>query len=119
MAAGGIHDQLGGGFHRYSTDERWLVPHFEKMLYDNAQLARLFVRAWQVTGLERYRTVAVRTCDYLLREMQHAEGGFFSSQDADSEGVEGRFFVWSWDELVAAVGEPVAAALGATPGRQP
>ena len=115
MASGGIHDQVGGGFHRYSTDERWHVPHFEKMLYDNGQLARLYVRAWQVTGAERYRTVAARTCDYLLREMQHAEGGFYSSQDADSEGVEGRFFVWSWDDLVGAVGEPVATAFGATP----
>ena len=115
MAAGGMQDQVGGGFHRYSTDERWHVPHFEKMLYDNAQLARLYVRAWQVTGFDRYRTVAARTCDYLLREMRHPEGGFFSSQDADSEGIEGRFFVWSWDELVGAAGEPVAAALGATP----
>jgi len=116
IAAGGMHDQVGGGFHRYSTDERWHVPHFEKMLYDNAQLARLYVRAWQVTGNERYRSVAARTCDYLLREMRHPDGGFLSSQDADSEGVEGRFFVWPWDELVAAVGEPVASALGATPG---
>ncbi len=115
MADGGVHDQVGGGFHRYATDERWHVPHFEKMLYDNAQLARLYVRAWQVTSDDRYRHVAARTCDYLLREMQHAEGGFSSSQDADSEGVEGRFFVWSWDELLDAVGEPVAVALGATP----
>ncbi len=115
MAGGGMHDQVGGGFHRYSTDERWHVPHFEKMLYDNAQLARLYVRAWQATGVERYRTVATGTCDYLLREMQHPAGGFFSSQDADAEGVEGRSFVWSWDELVGAIGEPVATALGAVP----
>ena len=115
MASGGMHDQVGGGFHRYSTDERWHVPHFEKMLSDNAQLARLYLRAWQVTGTERYRTVATRTCEYLLREMRHPAGGFFSSQDADTEGVEGRSFVWSWDELVRAVGEPVAAAFGATP----
>jgi hypothetical protein len=115
MAAGGMYDQLGGGFHRYSTDERWLVPHFEKMLYDNALLVRLYVHAWQVTGHDRYRRVATETCEYLLRELQHAEGAFFSSQDADSEGVEGRFFVWSWDELVGVAGEAVATVFGATP----
>ncbi len=116
MAGGGICDQLGGGFHRYSTDERWLVPHFEKMLYDNALLVRLFVHAFQVTGRDAYRRVATDTCEYLLRELQHPEGAFFSSQDADSEGVEGRFFVWSWDELVSVAGEAVATAFGATPG---
>jgi uncharacterized protein YyaL (SSP411 family) len=115
MAAGGLYDQVGGGFHRYSTDARWHVPHFEKMLYDNAQLVRLYVRAWQVTGADRYRRAARETCEYLLREMRHPEGGLFSSQDADSEGVEGRFFVWSWDELVAVADEAVATALGATP----
>jgi len=115
MASGGMYDQLGGGFHRYSTDAMWHVPHFEKMLYDNAQLVRLYVRAWQVTREDRYRRIATETCEYLLREMQHPEGGFFSSQDADSEGVEGRFFVWSWDELVATVGEEIARSLGATP----
>jgi uncharacterized protein YyaL (SSP411 family) len=115
MAAGGMYDQLGGGFHRYSTDARWHVPHFEKMLYDNALLARLYVRAWLVTGAERYRRVAAEVCEYLLREMRHPEGGFFSSQDADSEGVEGRFFVWSWDELVRVGGEAVATAFGASP----
>jgi uncharacterized protein YyaL (SSP411 family) len=115
MAAGGMYDQIGGGFHRYSTDERWHVPHFEKMLYDNAQLIRLYTRAWQVTGVERYRGIAVETATYLLREMQHPEGGFFSSQDADSEGVEGRFFVWSWDELVGIAGGSVATAFGAAP----
>jgi uncharacterized protein len=115
MATGGIFDQLGGGFHRYSTDHRWLVPHFEKMLYDNAQLIRLCARAWQVTGAERYAEVARRTAGYLLRDLRHADGGFFSSQDADSEGVEGKFFVWSFQELSEVAGEPVARWFGATP----
>jgi uncharacterized protein len=115
MAGGGMYDQVGGGFHRYSTDERWHVPHFEKMLDDNALLVRLYVHAWQVTGFERYRRVATETCEYLLRELRHAEGAFFSSQDADSEGVEGRFFVWPWDELVGIGGEAVATAFGARP----
>jgi uncharacterized protein YyaL (SSP411 family) len=115
MADGGIFDQVGGGFHRYSTDGRWLVPHFEKMLYDNALLTRLYTHAWQATGEDRYAAVAGRTADYLLRELRHGDGGFFSSQDADSEGVEGRFFVWSFQELVSIAGEPVARHLGATP----
>ena len=115
MADGGIFDQVGGGFHRYSTDGRWLVPHFEKMLYDNALLTRLYTHAWQATGEDRYREVAGRTADYLLRDLRHGDGGFFSSQDADSEGVEGRFFVWSFQELVSTAGEPVARHLGATP----
>jgi uncharacterized protein YyaL (SSP411 family) len=115
MADGGIHDQVGGGFHRYATDGAWRVPHFEKMLYDNAQLAQLYTRAWLVTRNDRYREVATTTLEYLLREMQHAGGGFFSSQDADSEGVEGKFFAWSWDELVEVAGEAAARALGALP----
>jgi uncharacterized protein YyaL (SSP411 family) len=115
MAAGGMVDQVGGGFHRYSTDERWHVPHFEKMLYDNALLVRLYVHAWQVTREDRYRRVVAETCEYLLRELEHPEGAFYSSQDADSEGIEGRFFVWSWDELVGIAGEAVATAFGATP----
>jgi uncharacterized protein len=115
MAGGGIYDRLGGGFARYATDARWLVPHFEKMLYDNAQLAQLYTRAWLFTRDDRYRRVATETLAYLLREMRHPSGGFFSSQDADSEGVEGKFFVWSWKELVGIAGEEAATALGATP----
>jgi uncharacterized protein YyaL (SSP411 family) len=115
MANGGVYDQLGGGFHRYAVDREWRVPHFEKMLYDNAQLARTYAHAWQVTGNTNYRRVAVETLEYLLREMQHAGGGFFSSQDADSEGREGAFFVWSWDDLVGIAGEGAARAFGATP----
>ncbi|MGH2641178.1 MAG: thioredoxin domain-containing protein [Actinomycetota bacterium] len=115
IASGGIYDQVGGGFARYSTDAAWHVPHFEKMLYDNAQLAQLYVRAWLLTRDDRYRRVATDTLDYLLREMRHPEGGFFSSQDADSEGVEGKFFTWTWEELVELIGADVADAFGATP----
>jgi uncharacterized protein len=115
MTAGGMYDQLGGGFARYSTDAAWHVPHFEKMLYDNAQLAQLYTRAWLFTRHERYRTVAVETLGYLVREMRHPDGGFFSSQDADSEGVEGKFFTWSWDELVRLIGDDRARAFGAAP----
>jgi uncharacterized protein YyaL (SSP411 family) len=115
MACGGMYDQVGGGFARYSTDVAWHVPHFEKMLYDNAQLAQLYVRAWLLTRDDRYRRVATETLDYLLRDMRHPEGGFFSSQDADSEGVEGKFYTWSWDELVGLIGDDLADAFGATP----
>lgn len=105
MAQGGIYDHLGGGFARYSTDARWLVPHFEKMLYDNAQLARVYLHAWQINGESFYRRVAEETLDYILREMTHPEGGFYSSQDADSEGVEGKFYVWSASEIRDVLGE--------------
>ncbi|HEX9741280.1 MAG TPA: aldo/keto reductase, partial [Nitrospiraceae bacterium] len=103
MAAGGMYDHVGGGFARYSTDERWLVPHFEKMLYDNALLARIYVEAWQATGNPDYRRVATETLDYILREMTSQEGGFYSATDADSEGVEGKFFVWTPEEIRAVV----------------
>ena len=89
MKAGGMYDQLGGGFARYSTDERWHVPHFEKMLYDNAQLAKVYTEAFQATGEAEYARVATETLDYVAREMQGPEGGYFSATDADSEGVEG------------------------------
>lgn len=105
MAEGGMYDQIGGGFARYSVDERWLVPHFEKMLYDNAQLARVYLHAWQITGNDFYRRITEETLDYVLLEMRHAEGGFYSSQDADSEGVEGKFYVWSADEIREALGD--------------
>jgi len=105
MAVGGMYDHLGGGFARYSTDERWLVPHFEKMLYDNALLARVYLHAWQITHKPLYRQVVEETLDYILRELTHPEGGFYSSQDADSEGVEGKFYVWSRQEVEALLGE--------------
>jgi uncharacterized protein YyaL (SSP411 family) len=105
MARGGIYDQLGGGFHRYATDAIWLVPHFEKMLYDNAQLARVYLHAWQITHNEFYRRIAEETLDYVAHEMTDPGGGFYSSQDADSEGVEGKFFVWTPEEIRAALGE--------------
>ena len=104
MAAGGIYDQLGGGFHRYSTDDRWLVPHFEKMLYDNAQLARTYLHAWQITGDATFRRIVEETLDYVLREMTSPEGGFYSTQDADSEGHEGKFFLWTPAEVTALLG---------------
>ena len=105
MAAGGMYDLLGGGFHRYSVDGRWLVPHFEKMLYDNALLASAYLHAWQVTGKESYRRVTVQTLDYLLRELRVEEGGFASAQDADTGGVEGLTYSWTAEELEAVLGE--------------
>ncbi len=105
MAYGGMYDQVGGGFHRYSTDAYWLVPHFEKMLYDNALLARLYLHAWQITRNPLYRRITEETLDYVLREMTDSAGGFYSAQDADSEGVEGKFFVWTPDELRPLLGD--------------
>ena len=111
MAEGGMYDQLGGGFHRYSVDDKWLVPHFEKMLYDNALLARVYIEVFQATGDPFYRRIAEETLDYLAREMRHPAGGFYSTQDADSlpsadshESEEGAFFVWTLAELRAALG---------------
>jgi uncharacterized protein len=99
MAAGGIHDQLGGGFARYSVDAQWLVPHFEKMLYDNAQLAQLYLDAYLVSGDKRYADVIRDILDYVLRDMTHPDGGFYSAEDADSEGHEGKYYCWTHDEL--------------------
>jgi uncharacterized protein YyaL (SSP411 family) len=100
MAAGGMYDLLGGGFHRYSVDRQWLVPHFEKMLYDNALLASTYLHGWVVTGEERYRRVAEETLDYVLRELALPEGGLASAQDADTDGVEGLTFTWTAEEGV-------------------
>jgi uncharacterized protein YyaL (SSP411 family) len=105
MAQGGIYDHLGDGFHRYSVDEKWLVPHFEKMLYDNAQLVRIYAQLYCVTGDNLFKSVTEETIAYLLREMFHAEGGFYSTQDADSEGEEGKFFVWTAAEINQVLGE--------------
>ncbi len=109
MAEGGMYDQIGGGFHRYSTDAEWLVPHFEKMLYDNALLARTYTSAWQMTGNERYAQVARECLDYVLVQLTSPEGGFYSAEDADSEGVEGKFYIWTPKEVAALLGEADAA----------
>jgi uncharacterized protein YyaL (SSP411 family) len=117
MARGGIHDQVGGGFHRYAVDETWTVPHFEKMLYDNALLARAYLHGFQLSGEELLRRTCEETLDWALRDMQAPEGGFYSALDADSEGVEGKFYVWSLSELNDALGddfEVAVAWLGAT-----
>jgi uncharacterized protein len=109
MAEGGIYDHLGGGFHRYSVDEKWLVPHFEKMLYDNAQLVRIYAQLYCLSGNLLFKRVVEETVEYLLREMLHHEGGFYSTQDADSEGEEGKFFVWTPDEVSRIIGDNASA----------
>ena len=118
MAKGGMYDQIGGGFHRYSVDPIWLVPHFEKMLYDNALLAPLYLHAYQATGDEFFKNVAIDVLEYVRREMLHPQGGFYSAQDADSEGVEGKYFVWESAEFANVLGEeigvPAAAYWSAT-----
>ena len=111
MALGGVRDQIGGGFHRYSVDERWLVPHFEKMLYDNAQLASVYARAARQYGDEFYASIARSTCEYVLREMTHAEGGFFSAQDAEVDGREGLNYLWTPEDLLAALCPPEVDAV--------
>lgn len=112
MARGGIYDQLGGGFHRYSTDSYWLVPHFEKMLYDNALLSRVYLHAYLVTGKQLFRSITEETLDYVLREMSDPRGCFYSTQDADSEGVEGKYYLWTPQEIVKALGKKTGQIVG-------
>ncbi len=110
MASGGIYDHVGGGFSRYAVDSTWTIPHFEKMLYNNAQLARLYLRAWQVGGPDSFQTVACETLDYVLRDLTHEGGGFFSAEDADSEGVEGKFYVFTAEEFADLAGDDATIA---------
>ncbi|MDP8993335.1 MAG: thioredoxin domain-containing protein [Actinomycetota bacterium] len=116
MASGGLYDHLGGGFHRYSVDAFWMVPHFEKMLYDQAGLVRAYLHAWQVTGHERFRQVVEETVGYVLRDLHQPEGGLSSAEDADSEGEEGKFYVWAMDEVLQVGGPEAAEWYGVTRG---
>jgi uncharacterized protein YyaL (SSP411 family) len=111
MAAGGIHDHLGGGFARYATDQKWLVPHFEKMLYDNALLSQLYAEIYQITHAEPYMQITCKTLDYVIREMKHPEGGFYSAQDADSEGEEGKFYIWNKREIESIISDKTTAEI--------
>ena len=111
MAAGGMYDQVGGGFARYSTDDYWLVPHFEKMLYDNALLTRAYLHVYLVTGKPRYKRIVEETIEYVMRDLRHPEGGFFSAEDADSEGIEGKFYLWSVDEITEVCGDDADALI--------
>ncbi len=99
MAKGGIYDHIGGGFHRYATDARWLVPHFEKMLYDQALLSKAYLQAYQVTKKQEYAKIAREIFDYVLRDMTDADGGFYGAEDADSEGEEGTFYLWDTEQI--------------------
>jgi uncharacterized protein YyaL (SSP411 family) len=108
MAKGGIHDHLGGGFARYSTDQKWLIPHFEKMLYDNALLAQLYTELYQITKNDKYIQVTKKILDYVMRDMTHPEGGFYSAEDADSEGEEGKFYLWHKKEIAGILGNQTA-----------
>jgi uncharacterized protein YyaL (SSP411 family) len=114
MASGGMYDHVGGGFHRYSVDAFWMVPHFEKMLYDQAQLVRAYLHGWQVTGRDAWLQVVSETIGYVLRDLRDDAGGFYSAEDADSEGEEGRFYVWRIEELLDVAGDAAAAWYGAT-----
>ncbi|MBD5544443.1 MAG: thioredoxin domain-containing protein [Lachnospiraceae bacterium] len=105
MARGGIHDHIGGGFSRYSTDEKWLIPHFEKMLYDNALLILAYLKAYQITGKKDYGQIVCSTADYILRELTDAQGGFYCGQDADSDGVEGKYYCFTWEEVLSVLGK--------------
>ena len=116
MASGGMYDQIGGGFARYSVDRFWLVPHFEKMLYDNALLARAYLHAWQVTGEPLFERVCRETLDWALLELRQEEGAFASALDADAEGVEGKFTVWTLDEVREVLGDEQATRRSRTSG---